>query len=124
MNIKSVPREGYEHYFVSDTGQVYSQYHEGHLRLLKPKIDKCRGGYHIYDLRHIVHGRKKRLFVRVHQLVAWTFIGPQAKGLHVRHLDDDPTNNNLSNLAYGTPKENERDKVINRYRKLMESENA
>ena len=112
--IKSFPREGYEHYFISDSGEVYSQCKSGVLRLLKPKIDKCRGGYHIYDLRHITEGRKKRLFVRGHQLVAWTYIGPRPEGMQVLHYDDNPTHNHISNLSYGTPKENAADKIRNR----------
>lgn len=35
----------------------------------------------------------------VHSLVAATFLGP-ANGRHVRHLNGDPTDNRLENLAY------------------------
>jgi hypothetical protein len=41
--------------------------------------------------------------------VAEAFIGPRPPGLLVRHLDDDPLNNRLDNLAYGTYKDNHED---------------
>jgi hypothetical protein len=47
---------------------------------------------------------------RVHGLVLLAFVGPRPDGLVTRHLDGDPANNHLSNLAYGTYSENQRDK--------------
>ena len=46
----------------------------------------------------------------VHALVATTFLGPP-NGRCVRHLDGDPTNNFLSNLAYGSLSENQLDRL-------------
>ena len=51
--------------------------------------------------------------VRVHILVAEAFIGPCPNGQEVRHLDDDPKNNHLNNLAYGTHADNGRDQIEN-----------
>jgi hypothetical protein len=48
---------------------------------------------------------------KVHQLVAAAFLGPQPKGLQVRHLDGNPTHSAVTNLAYGTPAENQWDRV-------------
>lgn len=48
---------------------------------------------------------------RVHQLVLEAFVGPCPTGQLVMHLDDDPGNNALANLRYGTPKENLEDMV-------------
>jgi hypothetical protein len=42
----------------------------------------------------------------VHSLVAAAFIGPRPFKLDILHLDDDPTNNALSNLEYDTHKRN------------------
>ena len=42
----------------------------------------------------------------VHVLVARTFLGPRPDGCDVRHLDGDPLNNRVENLAYGTRTEN------------------
>lgn len=50
----------------------------------------------------------------VHDIVARTFIGPRPDGeagRHIRHLDDDLTNNHWTNLAYGTPRENTADSI-------------
>ena len=42
----------------------------------------------------------------VHQLVLLTFAGPPGAGQEVRHLNGDPKDNRLENLAYGTRTEN------------------
>ena len=47
---------------------------------------------------------------KVHKLMAEAFLGPS--DLHVRHLDGNPKNCTLKNLAYGTPHENMADKNI------------
>ena len=45
--------------------------------------------------------------LRVHRLVAATFLGePAAADLHVNHLDGNRSNNCLDNLRYATPSEN------------------
>lgn len=50
-----------------------------------------------------VDGRTRK----VHVLVAAAFLGPRPfAGAVVRHLDGNPSNNNVENLAYGTPSEN------------------
>lgn len=43
---------------------------------------------------------------RVHSAVMLAFVGPRPAGLEVRHLDGNPKNNVLSNLAYGTAGQN------------------
>jgi len=48
---------------------------------------------------------------RVHREVARAFIGPVPDGMICRHLDGNPVNNHLPNLAYGTWSENNLDKV-------------
>ena len=53
----------------------------------------------------------KQKMMRVHRLVLETFIGPCPDGMECRHLDGDAANNNISNLAWGTRKENDADKV-------------
>jgi hypothetical protein len=46
---------------------------------------------------------------KVHQLVLHAFVGPPAPDQVTRHLDGDPKNNRLSNLCWGTRKENSAD---------------
>lgn len=47
----------------------------------------------------------------VHSLIAEAFLGPRPDGMEVRHLDGDAHNAALSNLAYGSPSDNQRDKL-------------
>lgn len=42
----------------------------------------------------------------VHKLVAEAYLGQQKAGYEVRHLDNDPLNNSVENLAYGTRSQN------------------
>ena len=42
----------------------------------------------------------------VHSLVLTAFVGPRPTGMYALHRDDDPTNNSLDNLYWGTPSEN------------------
>ena len=101
-DIKDFP--GYQ---VSNTGKVRSfinnrhgvcdEYHE-----LTPYVNK-----HGYSSVQMGRGRRRS----VHRLVASTFIpNPDSKPL-VRHLDDDPRNNQVNNLAWGTQKDNMEDCV-------------
>ncbi len=49
----------------------------------------------------------KSRMVTVHKLVAWTWIGPKpGPEQMVRHLDDNKLNYHLSNLSWGTAKDN------------------
>jgi HNH endonuclease/NUMOD4 motif len=57
-----------------------------------------------------VNGFKKMHFV--HKLVMLSFVGVCPDGKEVRHLDGNVNNNKLSNLAYGTPKENQADRIL------------
>ncbi len=43
---------------------------------------------------------------RIHRLVLEAFVGECPKGMECRHLDGNPFNNHISNLRWGTPKEN------------------
>lgn len=49
----------------------------------------------------------------VHHLVAEAFHGPRPESKHVLHWDDDPMNNRVENLRYGTTSENRLDAVRN-----------
>ncbi len=49
----------------------------------------------------------------VHRLMLEAFIGPCPEGLQGLHRDDDPLNNSLDNLYWGTPKQNAKDRKQN-----------
>lgn len=48
----------------------------------------------------------------VHSILLEAFIGPRPDGLTILHGNDDPADNRLSNLRYGTQKENCRETVL------------
>jgi hypothetical protein len=54
-------------------------------------------------------GSKKRYLV--HRLMLETFVGPCPSGMECRHLNGDPGDNRLDNLCWGTPADNQADRV-------------
>lgn len=65
-------------------------------------------GYFQVTLYHF--GLCKRF--KVHKLVLETFVGPCPPGMEARHLDGNRKRNYLSNLCWGTKKENQKDRLI------------
>jgi hypothetical protein len=59
---------------------------------------------------HVLIRRKK---LRVHHAVLLAFGFARPDGLCCRHLDDDPANNRLDNLRWGTWQENAEDAIRN-----------
>jgi hypothetical protein len=55
--------------------------------------------------------RRRRL--RVHHAVLLAFVGPRPDGAETRHLNDDPADNRVDNLAWGTRSDNVRDRLAN-----------
>ncbi len=94
-------------YEVSDQGRVLS--HKGPA----PKILRQYQDRHGH-LRVALYsgGRSSKRFA--HRLVLQAFVGDQPPGMEVRHLDGNPTNNALENLAYGTRSQNMLDKKWHR----------
>ena len=77
-------------------------------RLIKPSVH--RQGYLQIELR--IGGRRR--FYLVHRLVVDAFLPPKRPtDTVVRHLNDDPTDNRVCNLARGTQKENMADAIRN-----------
>ena len=114
MNHALIP--GFPAYRVFPTGVIESRWRTGQFYsgfetedVWAPiKKNQRPDGYYALDLRD---GRGKSRRTYAHILVAELFIGPKPfSGAVVRHLDGDPSNNNVSNLAWGTYKENEDDK--------------
>lgn len=101
MRLKEIwkPIKGYQDYEVSDLGNVRSLKY-GKVKLLKPGIS--RGYYHVNLWKN---GKVKNLLV--HRLVVETFIGKIPKGQVVNHINEDKSDNRLSNLEIVTQKENQ-----------------
>lgn len=117
-----LPVPGYPGYEVSDQGSVRSLDREVQSRWGTPKVLKGKvlaqsqvggsgptGRYHACTLFR----EGKRRSVTVHVLMLETFVGPRPEAMHGCHRDDDPNNNRLENLYWGTPSENVFDKVRN-----------
>jgi hypothetical protein len=105
--------EGY--YSVSNQGRVRSEERSvirggRPMRVaekyLKPGV---RGGYPFVQL---CKGRVNKR-VDIHILVLRAFVGPRPPGQVIRHLNDDPCDNWLENLAYGTHEQNKQDQIRN-----------
>lgn len=87
-------------------------------RELKPARKKS-GYYHV----NLQKGGKQHTKY-IHRLVLEVFVSPCPEGMECRHLDYDQSNNNLSNLEWGTHKENCLDRSLNRKKgwRLTESD--
>ncbi len=97
MRIKQII--GYDHYLVTDEGQVIS------IRYEKRKVLKHHIHSKGYPQVSLWKNKRQRTFW-VHRLVLETFVGPRAEGEVCMHLDGNPANNRLENIRWGTPKEN------------------
>ena len=94
--------DAFPSYYVNEEGDVASTI-KGYFHILSYWTNQY--GHYFVQLRNEA-GKKKML---VHRIVAEAFI-PNPNHLPiVRHLDDDPTNNEVSNLAWGTPFDNMQD---------------
>jgi Mor family transcriptional regulator len=106
-------------YEISENGDVKriantnNQYKVGHI--LKSNV--INGYAHVQ-----LHKNSKVKSMRVHRLVAISFIANPSKKPHVNHIDGNKLNNNLSNLEWCTPSENQlhKHRVLNRtFRKYV-----
>ena len=102
-NLGAVRFDGFNKEYVDRRG--YKTRHSFRPRLLKISHPKD----HHYASAHItIEG--KRAQKAIHTLVLEAFVGLCPKGMCARHLDGDKTNNALSNLRWGTYKQNSEDK--------------
>ena len=93
---KNINIPGYENYMVNSVGDVYTK-RTGELMV--PKYDK--DGYLYLCLYNTVTNR--RMTVRIHKAVIYTFKGPPPADMNdptVDHIDFNRTNNDVSNLKW------------------------
>lgn len=91
---------GFSNYYISSTGKLYSKF-TGNWRLVKPAMKD--NGYLSNSL--VGDDGKRKNFYR-HRLVASTYIPNPNHYPQVCHKDNDPENNRVSNLYWGTAKMN------------------
>jgi HNH endonuclease/NUMOD4 motif/NUMOD3 motif len=99
------PVPGYPKYEVSTLGRIRWRNRFGHFRYKKPKKD-----YVVV----LCNGQSKRWDTALARVILTVFVGPPPPGKsQARHLDDDRSNNHLSNLAWGSAWDNMQDKIRN-----------
>lgn len=92
---------GYPDYYVDETGNIYSL-KNGELT----QIAQWPDGKNRYLLVHIVNAEGQAKNVLVHRIVGLAFL-PNPRNLpEINHKDNNPKNNNVSNLEWCTRKYN------------------
>jgi hypothetical protein len=114
-----------EHWlFIPGYVGLYQVSDQGRVRSLSRRHSVQPGGTAVVDAEIVVpHKRSSYQGVSligkqggsrahyVHRLVLEAFVGPCPPGMETRHLNGDPSDNRLVNLAWGTPSENNLDRV-------------
>lgn len=96
---------------VSNRGRVRSWRGRGKLKT-RPTIRKPQPhnqGHFAIALRRV--GDRRVLLVPIHRLVLEAFVGPASDGMVCRHLNGNGEDNRLSNLRWGTHRENAQDAI-------------
>jgi hypothetical protein len=121
MNAHSLPDAGcevafvpgFEHYAADVRGRIWSC--KPRRFGIEPTPWRILATYRIGPQQHqgvkLCSGKRPGRLLGVHTIVLWTFRGKAKKGQECRHLDGNPRNNCLSNLAWGTRSENVRDAI-------------
>ena len=103
------PVPGYAGYLVSDHGRLMRLgYTNTAGNVVTPRVLSLYENAYGY-LKCGLNGRQHY----VHRVVAAAFLGPRQQDHVVRHLDGNPANNHVGNLAYGTQAENMADNIVN-----------
>lgn len=97
-----------ELYRVGDDGSLWSRATRGGRRIPSDVWKRIVGSPLARGHIQVTLGGRRDL---LHRIVLETFVGPCPPGMECRHLDGDPSNNRLSNLAWGTRLENSSDTV-------------
>ncbi|MNJ09639.1 hypothetical protein D3C77_37860 [compost metagenome] len=101
-------------YFITEDGRAYSS-KSG--KWLKGCLHK-----HGYKMYCLPKGNGKFGYVLAHRLVALAFIPNPNNHPLVCHRDDDPTNNHVSNLYWGTKSSNLKDAYKNGLKQMTDSQ--
>ena len=113
-----LPVPGYEgHYSVSNLGRIRSEgrtiaYADGRSRWLPESVLNPYKNEHGYLRVNLCNNSKQELRY-VHRIVLEAFVGEAPPGTHACHWNDDPEDNRLENLRWGTQSDNALDMVRN-----------
>ena len=110
---KPIPIIGFESdYMVSNHGEIMSTKGR-HRHLLKPKHNKHTGYVYV-----CLYNKGKSITRSIHRLVALAFL-PNPNNLpEVDHIDEDKTNNNVSNLRWISTHDNNEHSKYKRYKPI------
>ena len=98
---------GFSKYAIDQNAEVYSFRKKGKLQAWRSSVSKP------YLRVDLVDDEGKYRKPYLHDIMLASFCGPKKVGQMVRHLDDNPSNNTLANLVYGTATENKSDAIRN-----------
>ncbi len=99
---------GFPNYAITKDGRVWSSPRRGSsIRGMWLRSASHKKGY----LFVVLYKHRKKYIRQIHRLVLETYIGLCPSGMQCRHLDGNPANNKLENLCWGTPQENQQDRI-------------
>lgn len=99
------PCVGFPGYHVTRAGEVWSARGPRRLKQVPSKRDGR------YKVTLCGSWGKRQVYIHVLVLEAW--VGPRPAGMLGLHYDDNPTNNNVGNLRWGTHADNIADSIRN-----------
>ncbi len=98
--------DGFNNYMVSSFGRIKKKVSEKILKSFYDSEGYCR--FELYQ--HDDNGNYIREYVRIHRLVAIAFIKNPENKSFVQHIDNNKTNNHVSNLKFISRSENQKRK--------------
>lgn len=101
-----LPIPGFPGYFAAKNGEVWSFVKPSSPIVLKPW---CRRGKYLYVDLCV---NRQKFHKRVGRLILESFVGPCPDGMECSHLNGNPKDNRLFNLAWKTHVDNEADKLV------------